>query len=176
MLWGRGTAEEVVLGYHRSPIDLLRLFVLIVIVVAAMLLLVGIEREVLPLERDLSDLVDRLPTTVDRIVHGALEWLGFAILGVIALVPLATRRFRLFGYVLLADTLAIGAMALVLWPLNGREARTIVQELTTQHGISTSITSGEVGIAVWAASFTVLAPFVPRRIRHAGRRSVSPLW
>ena len=169
VLWGRGTAnEEVVLGYHRSPIDLLRIFVLTVIVVAAMLLLVGIEREVLPLERDLSDLVDRLPTTVDRIVHGALEWLGFAILGVIALVPLATRRFRLFGYVLLADTLAIGAMALVLWPLNGREARAIVQELTTQHGISTTITSGEVGIAVWAASFTVLAPFVPRRIRHIG--------
>jgi hypothetical protein len=28
VLWGRGTAnEEIVLGYHRSPIDLLRLFV-----------------------------------------------------------------------------------------------------------------------------------------------------
>ena len=133
-----------------------------------MVLLVGIEREVLPLERDAAELVDRLPTTVDRIVQGALEWIGFVILGVIVVVPLATRRFRLFGYVLLADVLAIAAMALVLWPLNGREARAIVQELTTQDGISTSLTSGEVGIAVWAASFVVLAPFVPRRIRRAG--------
>ena len=169
MLWGRGTAnEEVVLGYHRSPIDLLRLCLLVIVVAAAMALLVGIEREVLPLERDAAELVDRLPTTVDRIVQGALEWIGFVILGVIVVVPLATRRFRLFGYVLLADVLAIAAMALVLWPLNGREARAIVHELTTHDGITTSLTSGEVGIAVWAASFVVLAPFVPRRIRRAG--------
>ena len=129
MLWGRGTAnEEVVLGYHRSPIDLLRLCLLVIVVAAAMALLVGIEREVLPLERDAAELVDRLPTTVDRIVQGALEWIGFVILGVIVVVPLATRRFRLFGYVLLADVLAIAAMALVLWPLNGREARAIVHD------------------------------------------------
>ena len=101
-------------------------------------------------------------------MQGGPEWIGFVILGVIVVVPLATRRFRLFGYVLLADVLAIAAMALVLWPLNGREARAIVHELTTEDGITTSLTSGEVGIVVWAASFVVLAPFVPRRIRRAG--------
>ena len=162
------SAEEVILGYQRSPVDLLRLCTFAFVAAAVTVVMITLEDSVVRLEGDVVQLVDRLPATIVRIIHGSLEWLGLVVLATIVLVPLITKRYRLFGYVFVADAVAVGLMTLVLWLVDRSDAQQIVAELTRRDGITVATTTGELGVAAWAASFIVLGPFVSARWRRAG--------
>ncbi len=172
---GGTPAEEELLGYQRSPVDLLRVCIFAVIAAALIVVMLLVQDSVVRLEGDAVRFLDRLPGTIERIIHGSLEWLGFVVIGAIVLVPLVTKRFRLFGYVFVADVFAIGAMALVLHFVDRSTPKAIVAQLTARDGITVATTSGALGIAVWTASFIVLGPFVVSRWRRAGKIGITVL-
>ena len=147
---------------------MLRLIVFGGVVLVTMALTVWLEDSVLGLERDVVALFDFLTPSVERILDGALEWVGAVVgLGVI-LYPLVRRRFRLFGYVLLANVLASLAASAVLWVVDRRSPAPLVNELAQRAGITQDVTGSVQTFAQLAASFLVLAPFVTRRWRTAG--------
>ena len=172
---GGTPAEEELLGYQRSPVDLLRVCIFAVIAAALIVVMLLVQDSVVRLEGDAVRFLDRLPGTIERIIHGSLEWLGFVVIGAIVLVPLVTKRFRLFGYVFVADVFAIGAMALVLHFVDRSTPKAIVAQLTARDGITVATTSGALGIAVWTASFIVLGPFLVSRWRRAGKIGITVL-
>ncbi|MBK9295398.1 MAG: flippase-like domain-containing protein [Candidatus Microthrix sp.] len=172
---GGTPAEEELLGYQRSPVDLLRVCIFAVIAAALIVVMLLVQDSVVRLEGDAVRFLDRLPGTIERIIHGSLEWLGFVVIGAIVLVPLVTKRFRLFGYVFVADVFAIGAMALVLHFVDRSTPKAIVAQLTARDGITVATTSGALGIAVWTASFIVLGPFVVSRWRRAANIGITVL-
>ncbi|MBK7165443.1 MAG: flippase-like domain-containing protein [Candidatus Microthrix sp.] len=172
---GGTPAEEELLGYQRSPVDLLRVCIFAVIAAALIVVMLLVQDSVVRLEGDAVRFLNRLPGTIERIIHGSLEWLGFDAIGAIVLVPLVTKRFRLFGYVFVADVFAIGAMALVLHFVDRSTPKAIVAQLTARDGITVATTSGALGIAVWTASFIVLGPFVVSRWRRAGKIGITVL-
>jgi undecaprenyl-diphosphatase len=141
-----------------------------VVFTVATLLLVALARwsrdALLSLE---SDLVQRLMVftpAVSRIVAGALT-LGLAVSVAVAwAVPLITRRFRLFGYLVVGTLLVCSLLRGVLWFV-GREApHPLMREVTRRAGVDSSLTV--YGLALVATTFVVLAPFVSRRWRRAG--------
>ncbi len=107
------TGDERVVGYEQSPVDLLRT---IVLVVAAMVV-AGFARwardVVVDLEGDLVRLFDFLTPPAERIVSGIVQ-IGVGLVVVAYLVvPIVTRHYRLFGYLIVANILAAG-LALVV--------------------------------------------------------------
>src|SRR3712207_5287058 len=78
-------------GYHRSPRDLLRLVVYLLLLVAAALPTRYAERAVLGLESDVVALMDGLPRGLERVLVGVLQiTVVAAAVAVVAVVPLVT--------------------------------------------------------------------------------------
>ena len=165
---GSGRAEEELRRYRRSPRDLLRLVSYAVTTLLVVGLTIWAEDSVLGLEEDILALFDFLAPAIERVLHGSLEWIGFTIFVGIYLVPLVTKRYRLFLYLLTAGTVSFGLMQLTLWALQREEPRTLVNEIARRAGIEASTTSGAIGFAGYAASFVVLGPFVSSMWRRAG--------
>ena len=80
-VFGAGTTEELTVRYRRSPRDLLRLIVYAVSTILLIALTVGVEDSILGFEQDLVRVFDFLSPTVERVLHGALEWLGLVFVG-----------------------------------------------------------------------------------------------
>ena len=146
---GDRTREEVT-GYERSPSDALRT---VVLAVAALLLLpvaVWARGEASTLDGDLVERVSSAAPAVERVLTGAVSLLVGGSVVAAWLTPLTTRRPRLFGY-LTAVGIAASGVTLGVAELLGGDGTPVVA-----------------GLAVAAASFGVLAPFVSRRWRRAG--------
>ena len=172
---GPGAGEQEIRRYERSPRDLLHLIVYAALTLALAALTIWVADSVLGFEQDVLRLFDFLSPTVERILHGSLEYLGYA-LGLIAFsVPLITRRYRLFAYLITANAVALGLMWLVLAGINREEPTLLVNEIASRAGITASTSSGELGFATLSASFVVLAPFVSGRWRRAGMLSIAAL-
>ena len=112
-------------------------------------------------------LFDFLSPTVERVLHGSLEWLGFVLWIALLAVPIVTKRWRLLIYVLVASAVAAGVMTGVL-RLIEREEPTVVNEIAARAGIAASTSSSVTGFAQFAAMFVVVGPFVSSRWRRAG--------
>jgi undecaprenyl-diphosphatase len=165
---GLGSREEATRGYVRSPEDVLR----IVVFATATLILMALTRwaqdSITGFEEDLIDILGFLSPTIERVVKGALELLvGLVGVGIL-LIPLISKRYRLFGYTFLAQLLASILMPLVQLAVDRDESERVVNQLADRAGIEDATTSGSIGIATLAAAFIVLAPFVSRRWRRTG--------
>jgi uncharacterized protein (TIRG00374 family) len=168
------TAEET-LEYERSPRDLLRLLVYGAVALVLIALTIWLEDSVLGFEEDVVRLFNFISPAVERMLHGALEWVSLCISGAILVWTLATRQFRLLGYVVIAYAVAGALMWLALQLLDRADPTIVVNEVAQRAGLSGASTSGEIGFAQFAAAFVVLGPFVSTRWRRAGAIALAVL-
>jgi undecaprenyl-diphosphatase len=165
---GLGSRQEATRGYTRSPEDVLRIVVFATLTLFLMALTRWAQDSITGLEEDLIELLGFVSPTIERVIKGALEVI-VALVGVgMLLIPLINRRYRLFGYLFAAQTLALVLMGLVQRLVDRDASEQVVNELAARAGIETATTSGAVGLASTAAAFIVLSPFVSQRWRRFG--------
>lgn len=164
---GSGATEEVTVRYTRSPQDVLRLVAFAVVALFLGLITIATEDALLAFEEDLVGLLDFLSPQAARIVYGvgAVIWI-IAIAGVY-LTPLVTKRYRLFGYIMVASVSAFGLMSLTRELVDRETSTVLVNEVARRAGLDDSDGRG-VGIAQMAAMFVAVGPFVNRMWRRAG--------
>ncbi|MBM3676014.1 MAG: hypothetical protein FJW88_13940 [Actinobacteria bacterium] len=160
--------ESRIVGYRRTPRDLYRALVLTVLSLLLLAQVLVARDEVVGLERDLLQLVTFLEGTGERIAVGLLQILVGASVLASWLVPLLTRRYRLFGYIALANATA----GLLVWTaerlIDSDSAPALRNELAGRAGLGVDDFPTMTGLATLAAVFVVLGPFVGRRWRRAG--------
>ncbi|SDO46939.1 lysylphosphatidylglycerol synthase transmembrane domain-containing protein [Geodermatophilus sp. DSM 45219] len=160
--------EEEVTGYERSPSDVLRTVVFAVLA----LLLLGLARwardESTALDEDLVQRLSFLTPAVGRILAGAVTLLVLASLVGAWAAPLVTRHARLLGHLLISGVLAVLLLLGAGWLVDRADTDALVAEVARRGGVDSTLTVD--GVAVMAASFVVLGPFVSRRWRRAGAR------
>ncbi len=165
---GVGARQEVTTAYVRSPLDVLRLVTFAVISLIALGLTIGVEDAILGFEEDLVALFGFLTPAIERIVQGALEILIVVAMLIVYLVPLVTRRYRVFGYVLAASALSYVLMTLVTRLVDRTGSDEVINEIAQRAGVTDDVSSGVIGLAQLSAAFIVVGPFVSRRWRRAG--------
>jgi undecaprenyl-diphosphatase len=175
-LTGTGARAEATFRYTRSPQDVLRLIVFLLITLVFVGLTIGLEDAVIGVERDIVELFGFLSTTVERVLVGALVITNVLVLVVVYLVPLRTKRYRLFGYIVAATFLTVVVMSVVQWLVDREASSTVINELAARAGITGSGREGSVGLAQTAAMFVVVAPFVSRKWRRAGMVTITVLF
>ena len=132
---GRGAQEEGTRRYTRSPEDVLRL----VIFASLTLLLLGrttwAAASIIGLERDLIEVLGVVSPTIERVLEGAIEIIGFVVLLGLLAIPLITKRYRLFGYIFGASVIASLSMRALEEFVTRDAASTVVNELAARAGI-----------------------------------------
>ena len=166
---GQGATAESTRGYVRSPQDVLRFTVFMVTSAVLLAITIWLEDGVVGFEQDIIELFGFISPSIERVLHGGVEVAaGLVGLGVLVM-PLVMRRFRLFGYVVLASVSAFAVMSFVQRFVDRETAPRVINELADRAGITqTGTTSGSVGLAQLTAVFIVIAPFTSRRWRRAG--------
>ena len=175
-LTGRGAFAESTRSYVRSPRDVLRFVVFAVSSLVLIAVTIGLEDGVVGIEEDIVELFGFISPTVERVLHGTVEVTAALIALAALLLPLVTRRTRLFGYVALASITALGLMSLVQRIVDRETSPGVINELADRAGITESGTSsGSIGLAQLTAMFIVMAPFTTRRWRRAGALCITVL-
>jgi undecaprenyl-diphosphatase len=165
---GSGRTEVSTVAYVRSPRDLLR----VVAFGAATLVLLAVTRvgegAVLGFEEDLVEVASFLSPAAERLLAGTL---GLVVLLSVAgtwIVPVLTRRYRLFGYVALANVVTATCFAGVQRLLERADSEVVANQIGERAGLESDSMVSLVVLAQLAGTFTVLAPFVGARWRRAG--------
>ena len=156
--------EEEVTGYARSPSDVLRTVVFSLATLVLLTLGVWSDDAVAPLEADLAQRLSSVPPSVARVLTVASTLPLLVSVAAAWVVPLATRRYRLLGHLLVSAVLAASLLQGARWFLD-RWSPGPLREVA-RPGVEGTLTVD--GVAVVAASFVVLAPFVSHRWRRAG--------
>lgn len=167
-LRGAGRAEESTLGYFRSPRDVLRLVVFAFVALVLLAITKWVEDSILGFEEDLLELASFLTPSIERVLFGALAVISGVVGLLVFAAPFATRRYRLFGYVFVSNTVVWALVALVEWWLARGDQTIVTNRIALRAGLSPSDTAASLSVAQLAASFVVLGPFVGRRWRRAG--------
>ncbi len=163
---GGSHTDEVVTGYERSPSDVLRTVVFAVLALLLVTLARWSRDETTALDEDLVQRLSFLTPAVGRVLAGAVTLLVLASVLAAWGTPLVTRRSRLAGHLLVGGVLAVLLVQAADWIVDRGDADALAAEIARRGGVDTALTVA--GLAVAAASFVVLAPFVSRRWRRAG--------
>ena len=163
----RAPARTRIAAYRRTPRDLFRAVVYLVITLAVLVPTILARSAILGFEQDLVRLVSFLSSPAERILVGVLQVVGVIVFLAILITPLVTRRYRLFGYILVGDVVA-AVLAALLGAVIDERSEVLRNELARRAGVSANAVTDVWGYASLAAAFVVLAPFVSRRWRHAG--------
>ncbi|MGY1703524.1 flippase-like domain-containing protein [Geodermatophilus sp. SYSU D00697] len=150
--------EEEVTGYVRSPSDVLRTVVFAVVGLVLVALARWSRDAVTSLDDDLAGRLSFLTPAAERVLVGTAGLLLLAAVTAAWVAPLVTRHHRLFGHLLVGGVLAVALLRGAEWAVDREDAR--------RGAVDGTLTVD--GLAVVAASFVVLAPFVSRRWRRAG--------
>lgn len=162
----RYEADEVV-GYSRSPSDVLRVLLYGVLTLVLLAVTRWAEDAVLGLEEDLVALLSFLSPTAERILAGAATVLVVLVAVAVFVPAFLFKRYRLIGYVVVGNVATGVLMSLVLWWLDRGDPETVLNEIAERAGVDQNVLSST-GLAQVSASFVILAPFVPSRWRRAG--------
>ena len=162
----RDNSQEEVTGYDRSPSDVLRTIAYTLATLLLVVLAQWSRDAVLSLETELIQRLSFMPPPAGRILAGALTLSVIAALAAACAAPLVTRHYRLFVYLVVSGILAALLLRGTEWLLDRENPDALVRELARRGGIDSALAVD--GIAVTAAAFVVLAPFVSRRWRRAG--------
>lgn len=160
--------REEITGYVRSPSDVLRVVVFAVSTLVLVLLARYARDAVLGLESDVIQLFRFVGPTVERIVLGVAILLTLAALAFVWITPLVTRRYRLFGYVVVANLTVSLLMWGVEWFVNQGDPNEPLNLVAQRAGLTGQGRLDVASIGTMTASFVLLAPFVSRRWRRAG--------
>jgi uncharacterized protein (TIRG00374 family) len=159
-------SQEEITGYVRSPSDVLRTVVFTLATLLLVVLAKWSRDAVLSLEGGLIRRLSFFPPEVERILAGALTLVVLVAVAAAWAVPLLTRRYRLFGYLLVGVVVVPLLLRGVEWFLDRGAPDSLMREVAQRTGVDSPLTV--YGIAQTATSFVVLAPFVSRRWRRAG--------
>ena len=167
--FGSGPREESIERYQRSPRDVLRLVVFALASLLLLALTIWAEDAILGFEADLIELVSFLEPTAERIIHGFVVGAVLVVSLTVLVTPLALRRYRVFGYVLIANLAAALLTAGAQYLVDRSDPDVLVNAIAARAGLVDDGASASVTwFAQTAAAFIVLAPFVSRRWRRAG--------
>lgn len=154
---------ETVRSYERSPEDLLRLVVSMLLATVVVVAIKLLADAVGGFGGGLVDLLAVRSEDLLRILEGLLQLTYAAALVITLLVPLLTRRYRVFGYVLTVDILCALLMA-------GADTWIDLSGATNAAAAAAGVDDGPLPdattVAQVAASFVVFSPFVTRRWRR----------
>ena len=169
---GVGATQEEIRRYIRSPEDVLRLVAFATITLVLLGLTLWVEDSILGFEEDIVALFGFLSPTIERVLLGSLEVVIVVVTLALLAIPLAIKRFRLFGYLFAASIVASVLMALVDALVERQVSTLLVNELAERAGIGDDISVGPAGLAQLVAVFVAFGPFVSRRWRRAGAITV----
>ncbi|MCU0270145.1 MAG: flippase-like domain-containing protein [Acidimicrobiales bacterium] len=162
------STEDEVVGYERSPSDLLRLLVFGVTTLVVLALTRWAEDSLIGFERDVVNLFGFLSPTAGRVLAGAAQVLVIVV-GLAVFVPAFTlKRYRLIGYILASNVAVSLLMGAVIWWLDRAGLPEITNEVAERAGVNLDAVLSPTALSQVAASFVVLAPFVSGRWRRAG--------
>ncbi len=165
---GEVFAPDDIVGYRRSPSDVVRLILFGVATVALFGLTRWGERTLLALESDVVALFGGLNPSVEHALSQMLS-VAAGIVGVAVYVPpLLLKRYRLIGYIVVANL----ATALLVWGatawLDQAVSRSLLATVVDRLGVTSQASLNLWTLAQLTSSFVILAPFVGRRWRQAG--------
>jgi undecaprenyl-diphosphatase len=159
--------DEIV-GYARSPSDVLRLLVYGSIAVVLLLVTRYAQDAVLGFERDLVSALSFLEPPAERVLDGIAHLLWVLVSLGVLVFPFALRRYRLLGYLVVANIAATALVNAALEFVDQEEPKRIANELAERAGVHVGSTITATGIATLTSSFLLLGPFVGSRWRRAG--------
>ncbi|HEY3671660.1 MAG TPA: lysylphosphatidylglycerol synthase transmembrane domain-containing protein [Acidimicrobiia bacterium] len=163
----RFDTDEIV-GYARSPSDVVRFLLYATIAVVLLVVTRYAQDAVLGFEQDVVSALSFLEPPAERVLDGVAQLLwAVAVLGVIVF-PFALRRYRLLGYLIVANILASAFVNAAIQFVDQGEPKRIANELAERAGVHVGSTITATGIATLTASFVLLGPFVGSRWRRAG--------
>ncbi|MET0628715.1 MAG: lysylphosphatidylglycerol synthase transmembrane domain-containing protein [Acidimicrobiia bacterium] len=159
---------DVIVGYVRSPSDVLRLMVYGTLAVA----LLGITRwahdALLGFESDVLDLFGFVGPDAERALAGITRALAVIAGFGVFVVPLVLRRLRLLGYLVIANVVSsLLVTAAVSW-LDLADPTPVANQVAARAGVDLEGVLTPSTLATVAASFVILAPFLSHRWRRAG--------
>ncbi len=159
--------EEVV-GYRRSPSDVIRLLAFAAVTAALLGLARFAERTVRGVETDIVALFGGLDTTIARLLNGFVS-ISVGIIAIAVFIPpILTKRYRLIGYIVLANVLAFTLLMLIDWWLYQAAPHLATQRFLAEGGIGPGGAITPTTLAEMTSSFVILAPFVGQRWRRTG--------
>jgi undecaprenyl-diphosphatase len=167
------TALEVfgfddIIGYRRSPSDVLRLILFSLATVGLLALTRWAEGTVRAFESDVVALFGGLNPSVERALSQTLS-VTAGILGLAAYVPpLLLKRYRLIGYVVVANLATALLVGAATWWLNQAAPSSLLATVVDRFGATANGSLNLWTLAQLTSSFVILAPFVGRRWRQAG--------
>ena len=165
---GEGARQEGTRRYTRSPEDVLHLLTFLVAALVLIALTRWAQDSVVGFEEDLIGLLGFLSPTVERVLKGTVEIVAVLVVLGLYLIPLITRRYRLFGYIFLSSLIATILMALAKMFVDRDASEMVVNEIAARAGLDAATTIDASFIASMSAAFVAVAPFVSRRWRRFG--------
>ncbi len=158
--------DEHIVGYQRSPSDVIRLLVYGAMALLLLVLTRWAPATVTGFQRDLVGLVNNVNPTIERLITGAAQ-IVVAIVAIAVFVPaFVLRRYRLLGYILVGNIVSGTAFAVAIAWLGHANLTEVARQAGEVH-----ITLGVLaprGLGNVACSFIILAPFVSVRWRRTG--------
>jgi undecaprenyl-diphosphatase len=154
-------------GYERSASDVLRLIVFALLTGAAFALTWWGRNGVSAFRDDLARLWSFLTPAWERLLAGVLQITVVLALALALLLPLVTRRFRMFGYVILGELVAGLVMLGLLSATGSGDQAEILKEIANR-GESLRSLPNPGTVAALTAAYVVSAPFVSGTWRRAG--------
>ncbi|HEX5586154.1 MAG TPA: hypothetical protein VFZ17_02505, partial [Acidimicrobiia bacterium] len=159
---------DVIVGYVRSPSDVLRLLVYSTLALA----LLGITRwahdALLGFESDVLDLFGFVGPDAERALAGITRALAVVVGFGVFLVPLVLRRLRLLGYLVIANVAAGLLVTVAVSWLDQADPAPVANQVAARAGVDLEGVLTPSTLASVAASFVILAPFLSHRWRRAG--------
>jgi undecaprenyl-diphosphatase len=157
-----------VVGYLRSPSDLMRVVAFALSTLVLLAITRWAEDAIIGLERDLIALVGFVPAPAERFLAGLAQATVLALgLGVLILA-FRLKRWRLLGYIVVGNTLAGLVVSGAQWWLDRGQPLQVRNEVAARAGVDLDAVFGPEGIAQLVAAFVILGPFVSARWRRAG--------
>ena len=160
--------DDDIVGYRRSPSDMLRLVLFCVATIALLALTRWAESTVLAFESDVGALFRGLNPSVERALDQILSVAAVAMGVAVYVPPLILKRFRLIGYIAVANVATALLVGVTTWWLNRAASWPLLFTLVDHFGDTSRGSLNFWTLAQLTASFVILAPFVGRRWRQAG--------
>ena len=168
----QATALEVfglddIVGYRRSPSDVVRLILFGLATIGLLALTRWAEGTVRAFESDVIALFGGLNPSVERALSQTLS-VAAGIMGLAVYVPpLVLKRYRLIGYIVVANVATVLLVGAATWWLN-QASQSLLTTVVDRFGATASGSLNLWTLAQLTSSFVILAPFVGRRWRQAG--------
>ncbi len=160
--------RDDIVGYRRSPSDVIRLMLFGLATILLLALTHWAESTVLAFESDVVALFGQLNTSVEHALNQTLSIAAGIMSVAVFLPPLLLKRYRLIGYIVVANVATVILVALATWWLDQATARSLITSVVDRLGATSNGSLNLWTLAQLTSSFVILAPFVGRRWRQAG--------